>query len=438
MCDALERAGTVVYLRSNMVLNAQIPLSVLDSVTRDGAYFATTRSDHIIDYFGGNDINGTLVSESLKDSVQFLERHMNAQVQGYSIDSDIYRHLLLPHIECAKRRCAQSELYVLSAEWRMSSMSALERKAVSIRSLIEHPYARPMNTITDQDEQCFIINRSDFVHTTRQLPNSASKRSRKASMSGFNGRKTLIALGLPITSKQNKEPDVQTIPFSRVFIPSLLKTIESEKYRYVMYMGFDEGDSFYDVPANRESLRQYVQSKIEGYPIEFQMVRVVNSNGWVPFIWNVLFQHAIDDGCDYFYQLNDDIEFVTPGWTSAFVNGLKTSSVGENVGVIGPRDDGNARLLTQAFVHRNHYAIFGYLYPYVFRNWYSDDWITKVYQDIGGTIHAKDFEVVNVQNFGTRYHICNQQDKLASALELGRKRIKAWIGESELHRRSAL
>ncbi len=286
----------------------------------------------------------------------------------------------------------------------------------------------------DKNEQCFIINRSDFIHTARQLPNAAQKSwevsvtTDQARAKDLNG-KTLIALGFPSTSKQNRDPNLRTIPLNSVFIPSLLQTIEKEKFHYVLYLGFDEGDPFYDVPANRESLRKHVQASVHGFPIEFRMVRVVNSNGWVPFIWNALFQHAMDDGCDYFYQLNDDIRFITPGWTSAFVEGLKKSSIGENVGVIGPLDNGNGWLLTQSFVHRSHHAIFGYLYPYVFRNWYSDDWLTKVYQDIGGMIHAKNYQVHNVQSFGTRYHICNHQDKLASSLESGRNRIKEWMDD---------
>ena len=28
-------------------------------------------------------------------------------------------------------------------------------------------------------------------------------------------------------------------------------------------------------------------------------------------MWNVLFKQAYDDGCDYFYQCGDDIEFKT-------------------------------------------------------------------------------------------------------------------------------
>ena len=38
------------------------------------------------------------------------------------------------------------------------------------------------------------------------------------------------------------------------------------------------------------------------------------------------------------------------------------------------------RIFTQSFVHRTHLEIFGFLYPPVFRNWYSDDWISEVYK----------------------------------------------------------
>jgi hypothetical protein len=81
------------------------------------------------------------------------------------------------------------------------------------------------------------------------------------------------------------------------------------------------------------------------------------------------------EGDDYFYQLNDDIKLLTKGWTEIFVNKLKSNPLLENFGMVGPLDTNNPRIFTQAFCHRTHYLIFGYFYPFVFKNWYSDDWV---------------------------------------------------------------
>ena len=36
--------------------------------------------------------------------------------------------------------------------------------------------------------------------------------------------------------------------------------------------------------------------------------------GWVTKMWNRAFKMAYDDGCDYFYQCGDDMQFKTKGW----------------------------------------------------------------------------------------------------------------------------
>ena len=58
-------------------------------------------------------------------------------------------------------------------------------------------------------------------------------------------------------------------------------------------------------------------------------------------------------------------------------NGAKSRLL-KNFGVTGPVDL-NRRLLTQAFVHRQHLRIFPNFYPIWFRNWYNDDWLQLVY-----------------------------------------------------------
>jgi len=51
----------------------------------------------------------------------------------------------------------------------------------------------------------------------------------------------------------------------------------------------------------------------------------------------------------------------------------------KNTGVTGPICRGK-HIFTQSFVSRLHFEIFHYYYPPVFRNWWSDDWVTFVYK----------------------------------------------------------
>lgn len=66
-----------------------------------------------------------------------------------------------------------------------------------------------------------------------------------------------------------------------------------------------------------------------------------------------LIDQAFQDGCDYFYQINDDSLITTSKWAETFTEILRNNPLGENVGVTGPTDTNNPRILTHAFVHRH-------------------------------------------------------------------------------------
>ncbi|CAM9632069.1 unnamed protein product, partial [Choristocarpus tenellus] len=65
-----------------------------------------------------------------------------------------------------------------------------------------------------------------------------------------------------------------------------------------------------------------------------------------------LVAQANQDGADYMYQINDDTIFITPRWAEVFATALRDNPLGRNVGVTGPVDTNNKRILTHAFVHR--------------------------------------------------------------------------------------
>jgi hypothetical protein len=90
---------------------------------------------------------------------------------------------------------------------------------------------------------------------------------------------------------------------------------------------------------------------------------------------NALAAQAYDDGANYLFQLNDDLEFKTAGWSDKFTDDLVSNPLHANLGVTGPMDLNMPRILTQSFVARVHLDIFPTFYPLGFKNWYSDDWI---------------------------------------------------------------
>ena len=82
---------------------------------------------------------------------------------------------------------------------------------------------------------------------------------------------------------------------------------------------------------------------------------------------------AYADGCDYLYQSNDDVSFVSSGWASHFVDALRASPLRANYGVVGGLDLNNHLVLTQSLVHRTHQTMFGSHLPPAINDWHLDD-----------------------------------------------------------------
>eukprot|EP00960_Hanusia_phi_P043135 755877-Hanusia_phi.AAC.6 len=121
---------------------------------------------------------------------------------------------------------------------------------------------------------------------------------------------------------------------------------------------------------------------------------------------------AWHDGCDYFYQSNDDVQFVTKAWARIFVETLKMNSFRTNFGVVGALDLNNNLVLTQSFVHRTHQQIFGSHFPMTIKNWHLDDWISQVYP----------------QNSTFRYAECREDKRwYENEVFRGRRLIENWM-----------
>ena len=141
---------------------------------------------------------------------------------------------------------------------------------------------------------------------------------------------------------------------------------------------------------------------------------------------SLLLSRILADGnrYEYLWQVNDDVHIKTDNWVKKSIEGLPE----DNVGMVGPRDheDYVPRLVTQAFVHRTHMQIFDPMYPFVFPNWYMDDWLWFVY-GLKRSILLPDTFVINTPH-SPRYGIDTLGHRfLTIALEQGCLSISGFL-----------
>ena len=159
--------------------------------------------------------------------------------------------------------------------------------------------------------------------------------------------------------------------------------------------------------------RSALFAKFCNIEIEFMYMDDI-SKGHLTIMWNVLFNKAYNDGCDYFFQCGDDINFKTTGWVNSCINALKQSN---NIGLTGPLNN-NARILTQSFVSRKHMELFGFYFPPEIINWFCDDWINLVYKGMNKYYPLKEHKCDNVG--GTERYVINN-DKFINKLDFQQK-----------------
>lgn len=182
-----------------------------------------------------------------------------------------------------------------------------------------------------------------------------------------------VALLIPATSNGRPWETVEQCYIWKVFLKSFNKT-STKTLKYTLYFGYDHDDKLF---SKEESLKK-LETKISSYKnIKFKPISLNVRKGHVTKMWNILFENAYNDGCDYFFQFGDDISFLTKKWDKLMIEELKKH---DDLGVVGPRDTNNPRILTQSGVSRKHYDIFKYYFPPEIRNWFCDDWINLVYK----------------------------------------------------------
>lgn len=182
-----------------------------------------------------------------------------------------------------------------------------------------------------------------------------------------------IALMIPCTSKKRDWKNIKESYLYNLSLKTFLLTYDKE-HHYVFYIGIDRGDNVFDDDTNQFEIKKF-KKIIPNIDYEFIYMDGIKK-GHLTKMWNVLFQKAYKDECNYFFQCGDDIHFATKGWVNDCIATLEKHN---DVGLTGPMNN-NSRILTQAFVSRKHMEIFGWFFPEEILNWCCDDWYNWVYQ----------------------------------------------------------
>jgi hypothetical protein len=316
--------------------------------------------------------NGNVFEEdTLQTLFELLEKQM------YFALKSVYGEVIL------EAYVAETEPFqcVVQAIWNPSIARKCEKWKSEIGKADGYKVDEPPSEFDEKHvNECGLCFRDDAHHGWRFFKDYRQSSKER----GGSKAKKRVALAFPTTSRGTKE--FWDLPFLSIFLPSIIKSLTEEelgKFELVFYIGYDEGDRVYD---NRELLRRIIAKTKTSFNsigvenIKMNIVRLGISRS-VTFIWNALFSLAISDGVDYFYQLNDDVRFVSIGWLGSLVMHLKRQA---GFGLAGPFDPAfDCKIMTQTMVSPIHFNIFGWFFPPDFRNWQCDTWISGVYAGFG-------------------------------------------------------
>lgn len=205
---------------------------------------------------------------------------------------------------------------------------------------------------------------------------------------------------IPATSKNRTWNNVEESYLYTTTLKSFILTYNKE-HTYTFYIGIDVGDQIYDNMENKQKLIRFCKI-MKNIDIEFIYMDGI-TKGHLTIMWNRLFEKAYSDGCDYFFQCGDDVEFKTTNWVNDCIETLQNS---ENIGLVGPINN-NPRILTQSFVSRKHMELFGYYFPPEIINWFCDNWINEVYKGINKFYPLRNHLCINIGG-EPRYDINNE------------------------------
>lgn len=182
-----------------------------------------------------------------------------------------------------------------------------------------------------------------------------------------------IALTIPCTSKGRDEWKTMNDTYLYNLSVKTFLLTQDKEHEYIFYIGYDNDDRIFSKKTEQLCITR-LSNVFKN--ITFKFIELDVEKGFVTKMWNILFKSAYDDGCEYFYQCGDDINFKTKGWVNDSILALKKT---KNIGISGPINNNN-RILTQAMFSRVHMEIFGFMFPEEIKNWCCDDWYNIIYE----------------------------------------------------------
>ena len=276
--------------------------------------------------------------------------------------------------------------------------SAKMRALAALSEEIIHIQATPVENMTDSimRAQISLMKGEDRDARPVAVPNSTTHDPQDIHFK--------VVLGVPVTSKGTLMNEIADSPIWTNLFDSFMDSIDwsSNHILFGFYIGFDRADNIYDTGDAWSEMREMFKSRaymrlkdmlldeslissILEHQLAIKLAHFDDLTGAPSQVVSQLMLTAYEAGFDYFYQVNDDTQIVSPNWAIEFIHALKYNPIASNVGVTGPLDTHNDKIFTHSFVHRTHIEIFGYYFPPSFKNWWSDDWISTVY----GTTHTK-------------------------------------------------
>lgn len=186
-----------------------------------------------------------------------------------------------------------------------------------------------------------------------------------------------IGILVPATSRGRDWKNIKDTYLYNIFLKSFFTTY-SKEHSYTIYLIIDPDDPVFDTEESKSYINKFL-SLMQNTSLKILYSTNINK-GHVTEMWNKCFHTAYNDGCDYFYQCGDDVQFLTKNWVNIAIKLLKKHN---DIGVTGPLDGGRINctkfILTQTFVSRKHMEIIKNYFPPEIINWFCDDWITYLY-----------------------------------------------------------
>lgn len=230
-----------------------------------------------------------------------------------------------------------------------------------------------------------------------------------------------ICIPISITTRGTKWTRLNQMLLLTSLLPSLVNTTQPG-YRFGLYLGYDRGDPLLDSPEAQLELHKLGRDIIGSSGIVLKSFCYDDSRNRNVWAVNYITRECYLDGYDYFYRVNDD-SAMEGKWASILVDRLRSTN---NFGVVGTLDKGNPRIFTHSMVGRPHIEVFGYYFPFEFGNYWSDDWITEVYEP--PFVHRSYDVSVKHHIHAERYTVeYERKNLLALMVNLCRKRWKAFL-----------